>query len=647
MSAPGPTASPTKVAFSDTKDEYRYRQRRYSDSGSSSGSHGSDSEDSASDDRRSRPRSASRSASRSSRRDRDVPDARRKGSLKEPAFPQPAPPSPLPGTAGVLYPPGSGYPRPPSPSPATTPTKAYTSPRSTVGASPALLMTQYGAQQVQGAQYGPPYGVQQNGPQSGAQQYGAQHGFSYGGQQGMPPNVAPASSPASHAYPNPYPPAHAHQHQQQHHQHQQHQQQQPYSYLMEPLQALSLHSTPAGLTAAPTSFTAAAAAAEGEAQAAAARGFQSQTATGVIPPSFAGPWPHAHHGSSSQQRQAPLALPALAPPPHALQQPVSNGPLTVLYNETTQEVIMADDMMARELGKQAASPSGDAVTVLAEVPTTSTLANPQPLSLPTPNRQGYALVALQDAYRSKLAALQATVNGQLLAKRGALLQQHARLSGRAGEVAAQRAALERQVTALAEEMTGRLRSAESLKQALLGRDQAEVGHELGAIQRLLTDIVAASAAGPVDFLNAYRPLADTCARLVAKPFKAEVEVAADDLPAEAAVYGDLAGAHSALTRLLGVKDGMIAHLLGERDALQVGSGFEAFRAQEELQQVVERYGAEMAALEAQCERYYARLLAMGAAGEAEGPVGHRGSPSAGQREQQQAAGADGRRVSGA
>lgn len=161
--------------------------------------------------------------------------------------------------------------------------------------------------------------------------------------------------------------------------------------------------------------------------------------------------------------------------------------------------------------------------------------------------QGHALLPLGDAYRGKLAALQAAVNGQLLAKREALLQQHARLAARAGEVAAARAGLERDVAvsaacgvrpwlhwrredmrhvarqagayrytmhlhvssqtivthalarqpvpicarkpvccahtrtlpacllqALAEDMLGKVRSAESLKQALLGREQAEV-----------------------------------------------------------------------------------------------------------------------------------------------------------------------------
>ncbi|KAG2428962.1 hypothetical protein HXX76_011206 [Chlamydomonas incerta] len=276
-------------------------------------------------------------------------------------------------------------------------------------------------------------------------------------------------------------------------------------------------------------------------------------------------------GAAAHQHPQLLQLP---PVPHSALQP--NGvmlgpggqPLSLLYDDTTQEVVYADDVMARELGKQ-----------------------------------GHALLPLGDAYRGKLAALQAAVNGQLLAKREALLQQHARLAARAGEVAAARAGLEREVTALAEDMLGKVRSAESLKQALLGRDQAEVDGQLDAIGRLLGEVVAASAAGPVDFLNAYRRMADTCDRLVARPFKSEVDVAADDLPAEAGVYRQLAEAHGALAKLLAVKDQMISHLLQERDAMQ-----------EELSQVVERYGSELAALEAQADGYYRRLQALGAAG---------------------------------
>ncbi|KAG2432030.1 hypothetical protein HYH02_013100 [Chlamydomonas schloesseri] len=281
-----------------------------------------------------------------------------------------------------------------------------------------------------------------------------------------------------------------------------------------------------------------------------------------------------HQPPPPPQQQVLLQLPPV--PHHALQQLGPGGavlglggqPLSLLYDDTTQEVVYADDVMARELAKQ-----------------------------------GHALLPLGDAYRGKLAALQAAVNGQLLAKREALLQQHARLAARAGEVAAARAGLEREVSALAEDMLGKVRSAESLKQALLGREQAEVDGQLDAIGRLLTDVVSASAAGPVDFLNAYRRLADTCDRLVARPFKSEVDVAADDLPAEAGVYRQLAEAHGALAKLLAVKDQMIAHLLQERDAMQ-----------EELSQVVERYGSELAALEAQAEGYYRRLQALGAAG---------------------------------
>ncbi|GIL90367.1 hypothetical protein Vretimale_18232 [Volvox reticuliferus] len=265
----------------------------------------------------------------------------------------------------------------------------------------------------------------------------------------------------------------------------------------------------------------------------------------------------------------PVALPLALPDPmlqlpYAVHQQQQAG-LSMVYDETMQEVVLADAVMVKELAKQ-----------------------------------GHGLAPLADAYRTKLAALQAAVNGPLLAKREALMQQHARLAARAGEVAAQRAALEREVAVLTEDMVGRIRGAESLKQSVLAREQSDVGAQLDAIQRLLGDIMAASAAGPVDFLNAYSRLTDTCHRLVSKPFKQVVDVAVDDLPAEAAVYRDLAASHEALTQLLGVKDQMISHLLKERDALR-----------DELRQVVERYSTELSALESQCQGYYQRLMALG------------------------------------
>ncbi|KAG2496983.1 hypothetical protein HYH03_004989 [Edaphochlamys debaryana] len=334
-------------------------------------------------------------------------------------------------------------------------------------------------------------------------------------------------------------------------------------------------------------------------------------ATGPAPAS--GPWPQPATQPLPQLpphlcgQTMPVTLPVL-PVPGPMQAQAGG---MLLYDNTTEEVVMADDVMAKELTKQ-----------------------------------GHTLVPLAEAYRSRLAAMQSTVNGGLLGRREALLQRHAALAARAAEVAAQRAALERDVAALAEDMVGRIRSAESLKQALLGRDAAEVGSQLDALQRLMGDIVAASGAGPPAFLNAYRPLADACNRqagrggtgpgqtgrrqpngrvasrdntvvsaclLVSRPLPAPSEPpSAPDLPSEAAAYADLVAAHGALGRLLGVKDGMIAHLLGERDAMR-----------EELQQVVERYSSELGALEEQCQGYYERLLELGEAGAGGGGGGRR------------------------
>ncbi|EFJ51410.1 hypothetical protein VOLCADRAFT_87664 [Volvox carteri f. nagariensis] len=224
------------------------------------------------------------------------------------------------------------------------------------------------------------------------------------------------------------------------------------------------------------------------------------------------PPPIQFHTLPPQPPALPLALPEVPRQmPYIAQQQVAG--LSMLYDETMQEVVLADAVMVKELAKQVGVfwPSG------------------------------HGLVPLHDAHRTKLAALQAAVNGPLMAKREALTQQHARLAARAGEVAAARAALEREV--------------------------AVSGSEKG--------------------------------KLVSKPFKEVVDVVADDLPAEAAVCRDMAGAHGALRQLLAVKDSMISHLLGERDALQ-----------DELRQVVERYTAEMAALEAQCQGYYQALMSM-------------------------------------
>ncbi|GLC72611.1 hypothetical protein PLESTF_001270100 [Pleodorina starrii] len=427
----------------------------------------------------------------------------------------------------LLPPPGSGpLPRSPSPSPSPAghpgPTRAYTSPRSAQDPAPTLLLSPYG-------------------PQHHHQHH--QHH-----QPGCPAAAAAyAAAGGSHplAFPGSATP--------------------PASSLMEPMRMLALNGAAAARPLAPPAHP--------------DPGPPPAVQYGVGPAAaaaMAAPPPHLY---SLPPPPAPLPLSLPEPPQlsYAAQQQQQYhhqaGGLSMLYDETMQEVVLADAVMVKELAKQ-----------------------------------GHALVPLHDAYRTKLAALQSDVNGALLARREALMQQHARLAARAGEVAAQRAALEREVAVLAEDMVARIRGAESSKQSALGREVAEVGTHLEAIQRLLGDIVAASAAGPVDFLNAYSRLSDSCARLVSRPFKSVVDVAADDLPSEAAVYRDLAAAHEALGQLLGVKDSMISHLLRERDALQ-----------DELRQVVERYSSELSALEAQCQGYYQRLLALGDTG-GEGPA---------------------------
>ncbi|MEW5309339.1 MAG: hypothetical protein WDW38_001233 [Sanguina aurantia] len=163
--------------------------------------------------------------------------------------------------------------------------------------------------------------------------------------------------------------------------------------------------------------------------------------------------------------------------------PLQEG-LTWLYDATTHQAVAVDAVMAVEL-----------------------------------HRQGHSLTPLPQAHRSRLSHLQASVNGPLLSKREALLQLHARLATRTAEVCAARAALEREALALSGAMVERLRSAESLKVALLEREQREVLRDLDGIAVLVGQVATASQAPPVDFLNAYRTLADACGRLVDKPFQ--------------------------------------------------------------------------------------------------------------------------------
>lgn len=118
--------------------------------------------------------------------------------------------------------------------------------------------------------------------------------------------------------------------------------------------------------------------------------------------------PHTHARTQQHQHTPASSSSSIPGAPSSLLP--TDSQTAMLFNATTNEVIVADLRMLREL-----------------------------------QRQGHMLVGVDDAYRSQIAALQALVNGPLMGKREALMAQHARLSARLSEVSATRAALEREI----------------------------------------------------------------------------------------------------------------------------------------------------------------------------------------------------------
>jgi hypothetical protein len=198
-----------------------------------------------------------------------------------------------------------------------------------------------------------------------------------------------------------------------------------------------------------------------------------------------------------------------------------------------------------------------------------------------------------------------------MAKREAAVHQLARLGARREDVAAARRAVERETLADSEAVLHRLRSAEGLKQSLLAHDAARLAGDVEALDaftaRLLEVVPEASPAeldaggsmttagdalSSVDptralsFMRSYPELCADADRLLARPVKTDIEVAADDFEREVATRAAVVKRHRALLDLLSAKDAIIHLLLRERESAASSRGQAAASSAEELRKWV-------------------------------------------------------------
>lgn len=108
-------------------------------------------------------------------------------------------------------------------------------------------------------------------------------------------------------------------------------------------------------------------------------------------------------------------------------------------------------------------------------------------------RQGHMVVPIQTAYRSRLASLQAEINGALLRRRDSLLRRVATIQTKAEELHAIKLGLEREARALADVWCERLRSQEHIKAAELQQLREEAQRGIDEIQASFPDIGALAA----------------------------------------------------------------------------------------------------------------------------------------------------------
>lgn len=104
--------------------------------------------------------------------------------------------------------------------------------------------------------------------------------------------------------------------------------------------------------------------------------------------------------------------------------------------------------------------------------------------------------------------------------------QLSRVQGRADELRAVAADVERAVRCSADDAVEQLRGLEARRQALLAAQVEELMHSVEALDRAAESAAAACAAAerPLVFLQRFRALTDACERLALKPLREDIEV---------------------------------------------------------------------------------------------------------------------------
>ena len=133
--------------------------------------------------------------------------------------------------------------------------------------------------------------------------------------------------------------------------------------------------------------------------------------------------------------------------------------------------------------------------------------------------------------------------------------------------------VERGVRARAEDALEALAAAEARCALRLQSHAAELRRQLDALERCAEEANSAcedAAAGPLDFLQRFRPLCDACERLSLKPLRQELDVSAAEFEQDAlaAVATQAERDRDVLQKLLAVKDEMIWAMVEERDELR-------------------------------------------------------------------------------
>ena len=181
---------------------------------------------------------------------------------------------------------------------------------------------------------------------------------------------------------------------------------------------------------------------------------------------------------------------------------------------------------------------------------------------PMYSRYPARVVTIEEAFRVRLSGLYNTLTNYILPKRIQIDSQKYNVGSCLSIVKARKAEIERDMKGEFSAMNERLNFSYGTKQAVLQHDLKELQVDLDRIQHI-TSLIESSANDQVTFLQRSADLRSLIEMTTSKPFRAIMDVRADDLPTELSKVREITSDYCAVQNLIRVKNELIWKLIHE------------------------------------------------------------------------------------